>query len=76
MKFGPVLVSDALGAILGHAVFVGDKKIPKGTFIGPQELTAIQVAGIDKIFVARLDSTDMHEDAAAQRIAAEIAAAL
>lgn len=71
MKFGPVPVEDALGAILAHSMpLQGGKRLRKGLVLTGDDIAALQTAGHDEITVARLDASDTGEDEAARRIAA------
>src|SRR5690606_17651599 len=47
--------------------------LKKGTLIGPDEVAALEAAGIDKIVVARLEPGDVAEDDAATEIAKAVA---
>lgn len=69
MKFGSVHLKAADGAFLAHAVQAGDTRFKKGTRLGPAELSALEIAGIDEVIVARLDEGDIAEDDAAARLA-------
>ncbi|WP_238367323.1 molybdopterin-binding protein [Mesobacterium pallidum] len=69
MKFGPVPVTLAEGAILAHSVKIEGRKLKKGLWLGPEEIARLTEAGIDEVIVARLDADDCHEDTAAARIA-------
>jgi molybdenum cofactor cytidylyltransferase len=69
MKFGPVPVQDALGAIAAHAVRVGDVSISKGAAITAEDIAALDAAGVAQITVAQLGKDDLHEDAAATALA-------
>jgi molybdenum cofactor cytidylyltransferase len=69
LKFGPVDLAKAEGAILAHAVRLGRKVLKKGLILGPEELSAMQGAGIGAVTVARLEPGDVEEDEAARRIA-------
>ncbi len=73
MKFGPVSVSDARGAISAHAVRRGEVKLKKGQLIGPAEQAALRGAGVEAVIAAQLEPGDISEDAAAQRLAEAIA---
>ncbi len=68
MKFGPVPLDQAQGAILAHAVALPTGTLRKGIVLGPTEIAALQALGRDTVIVARLDPDDLHEDAAAARI--------
>lgn len=69
MKFGPVAVSDAEGAILAHSVSVKGKRLRKGVVLDAAHLAALSAAGLHEITVARLDPDDLHENVAAARLA-------
>ncbi|HEX2215342.1 MAG TPA: molybdopterin-binding/glycosyltransferase family 2 protein [Xanthobacteraceae bacterium] len=73
MKFGPVPVADASGAIAVHSIRSGNLVLKKGTLIGRAEISALQAAGIESVVVARLDPGDVPEDVAAAEIAAAAA---
>ena len=72
MKFGSVLVSDALGATAVHSIRQGDVVLKKGTKIGPKEVAALTRAGVKEIVAARLEPGDVTEDQAAADIAAAV----
>ncbi len=65
MRFGPVPLAEAEGAILAHSV----AGLRKGVWIGAEQMAALASAGLDQVIVARLDDGDLHEDAAATAIA-------
>jgi molybdenum cofactor cytidylyltransferase len=69
MKFGPVPVAQAMGAILAHSVKLPGGPLRKGIVLGAAEVAALQASGRAQVIVARLDPTDLHEDAAAGQIA-------
>ncbi len=73
MKFGPVPVGEALGAILAHSVRHPSGVIRKGRVLTAEDVATLRAAGIGEVTVARLSSDDVHEDAAAERLAAAIA---
>jgi len=73
MKFGPVPVAEAEGAILAHSLKLPDKRLKKGRVLTGDDLVAIQEGGEEQIIVARLDPGDVAEDEAATRIAAALA---
>ncbi len=73
MRFGPVPVAQALGAVLAHAVGLpGGGKLKKGRVLEAGDLLALQAAGLAQVIVARLDPGDLGEDAAAARLAAAL----
>ena len=65
MKFGPVPLSEAQGAILAHSLVLGDGPLKKGTKLGPDELARASASGIESLIVARLEDGDLSEDEAA-----------
>jgi len=73
MKFGPVPVAEAEGAIAVHSIRQAGLVLKKGTLIGKAEIAALEAAGIGEIVVARLEPGDVSEDAAAAEIAAALA---
>ncbi len=72
MKFGPVPVAQCLGAILAHSERAGGRKLPKGTVLTEAHLAALTESGFAQVVVAQLEPGDLHEDAAAQRLAAAV----
>lgn len=72
MKFGPVPVAEAEGAILAHSVSAGTRKLRKGLTLGADDLKLLAESGVTDIVVARLDRSDMHENAAAGALAAAL----
>jgi molybdenum cofactor cytidylyltransferase len=73
MKFGPVPVSEAGGAIAVHSIRANGFVLKKGVLIGPQEIAGLKAAGLENIIVARLEGDDVPEDIAAAEIAAATA---
>jgi len=69
MKFGPVPLDRAEGAILAHSERLPDGRLRKGQVIGPEDVARLRAAGFYAVTVARLGSGDIHEDAAADRLA-------
>ncbi|KIC10033.1 molybdopterin biosynthesis protein [Leisingera sp. ANG-M1] len=69
MKFGPVPLHEAQGAILAHSLQGATRKIAKGTKLASEDLAELSAAGHTELTVARLEPGDMHEDAAAEALA-------
>lgn len=69
MKFGDTLLEDAEGAILVHTLRRGKLVLKKGRVVTAADIFALRAAGVSSIVTARLESTDVGEDAAARRIA-------
>lgn len=69
MRFGPIHLDQAEGAILAHSVALADGRLRKGCVLGPTEIAQLRTTGRTEVIAARLDPTDLHEDAAALAIA-------
>lgn len=70
MKFGPLEVAQAEGAVLAHSVSVGEgKRLRKGTVLKPSDIAALQEAGLRDVTVAQLEAGDIDENAAAAALA-------
>jgi molybdenum cofactor cytidylyltransferase len=69
MKFGPVPLAQAEGAILAHSVALPKGRLRKGVTLDRAALDKLETAGITDVTVARLDPEDVHEDRAAERLA-------
>lgn len=72
MKFGTIATAEALGALLAHSVMAGERKLAKGSRLGPEDIAILKAAGIESVIAARLDEGDLTEDVAAGRIARAI----
>ena len=73
MRFGPVAVAEAEGAVLAHSLAAGGLKLRKGRMLSAGDLAALQAAGVAEVTVARLEPGDVAEDAAAEALAAALA---
>ena len=73
MKFGPVPLADAEGAILAHSIALPKGRLRKGRTLTPDDIATLHAAGHDTVTVARLDAHDIPEDAAATRLATALA---
>lgn len=69
MKFGPVRVEEAKGAMLAHATTAGDRRFRKAHRITADDIAFLKSVGVDEIVAAVLSADDLDEDAAAARIA-------
>ena len=74
MKFGPVPVAEAAGAILAHSIRLPGGRLRKGVTLDQSHVEALAAAGHDNVVVARLDGGDLHEDDAATALAGALAA--
>ena len=70
MKFGPASPADAVGGVTVHTLRQGSLVLKKGTTIGPNEVDALNKAGVKEVVVVRLEEGDVSEDVAAGGIAA------
>ncbi len=71
MRFGPVPLEEACGALLAHAALGG--RLRKGAVLVAADVAALAAAGVEEVTVARLDPGDVAEDAAAQALGAAVA---
>ncbi|TPK96722.1 4-diphosphocytidyl-2C-methyl-D-erythritol kinase [Mesorhizobium sp. B2-4-14] len=69
MKFGPIPIEAAEGAVLAHATTAGEKRFRKAHRLSAEDVSILKAAGISQVVAAVLASDDLGEDAAAQRIA-------
>ncbi|MBK1663954.1 4-diphosphocytidyl-2C-methyl-D-erythritol kinase [Rhodospirillum rubrum] len=72
MRFGPVALSAAKGALLAHSRKAPGWTLAKGTRLGDEDLALLAGLGVEEVVVARLDPGDVHEDEAAARVAAAL----
>jgi len=75
MKWLTVAPEQALGKILCHNIAdtQGHKALHKGAWLGDNDLSVLRMLGIKEVTVAALEPGDVHEDAAARRLAAACA---
>ena len=73
MKFGPISVEQAEGAILAHATMAGEKRLRKAKRLTAEDVQSLLQAGVREVIAAVLEEDDLDEDAAAARIAAALA---
>ncbi len=69
MKFGPVPLREAEGAILAHSTVVGDRRLRKARVLSAEDIAAMRAAGLKEVTVAVLAADDVEENAAAERLA-------
>jgi molybdenum cofactor cytidylyltransferase len=69
MKFGPVALDAAMGAVLAHSVKAGKTRLRKGLILTEDHVAVLRDAGIEQVTVVRLDPRDVHENTAAARLA-------
>ncbi len=73
MKFGPVPLAQAEGAILAHGLRLPGGRLRKGQVLGADDLAALARAGIAEVTVARPDPGDRLEGEAAAEVARALA---
>lgn len=75
MKFGDVPIDDAVGAILAHKLYDTNGKMVfnKGHIIADDDIAVLRDHQIHAVTVTQLDTSDLHEDAAADRIGKAVA---
>lgn len=72
MKFGPVPVAQAEGAVLAHSVGLSKGRLRKGRILSAKDVTTLKAEGLVSVIVAALDAGDVGEDAAAAALAAAV----
>ena len=72
MRFGPVTLAEATGAVLAHSVKLTRGRLRKGAVLDAEALTALAEAGLTEVVAARLDPGDLDENTAAARLAAAL----
>lgn len=70
MRFGPIPLGAAKGAILAHSH--GPTGLRKGRVLTAEDIAALAAQGVTEITVAQLDPGDLDENAAAARLAAAL----
>ncbi|MFC6637889.1 molybdopterin biosynthesis protein [Sulfitobacter sp. JBTF-M27] len=69
MRFGPVDLKDAEGAVLAHSVGLKKGRLRKGRVLNAGDVAALADVGVRQVIVARLEAADVGEDDAAQALA-------
>ena len=72
MKFGPIPIEAAEGAVLAHATTAGERRFRKAHRLSADDLSELKAAGITEVVAAVLAPDDLGEDAAAEKIAASM----
>ncbi|MEE9315046.1 MAG: molybdopterin-binding protein [Rhizobiaceae bacterium] len=68
MKFGPIAVAKAKGAILAHAYALPNGRLKKGHQLDDNDINALITANVRTVIVAQLDTNDIGENEAALRV--------
>ncbi len=69
MRFGPLPLQEARGAIMAHSLRAGERMIRKGTVLDAEMIEALRAAGRDEVVAAQLEPGDVPEDIAAEGLA-------
>ncbi len=69
MIFESLPLADAKGAILAHSIRLPGRMLRKGSVLNEEAVTALGEAGHEKIVAARLETGEVPEDLAADRLA-------
>jgi molybdenum cofactor cytidylyltransferase len=72
MRFGPVPLNEAEGAILAHSVQLPKGRLRKGRVLTDDDIATLAATGLARVTVARLDAGDVEENEAARRLAAAL----
>lgn len=72
MKFGPVRLGAAIGAVLAHSVSVDGTRLRKGLILTDGHVARLRQGGLGEITVARLEPGDIAENVAAGQLAASL----
>ncbi len=75
MNFGDIPLAQAIGSILAHSTRTPAGMLKKGRVLSAADVEALGQAGRTSVVAARLDATDITEDAAASRIGRLVAGA-
>jgi molybdenum cofactor cytidylyltransferase len=69
MKFGPIPIAEAAGAVAAHTVRAGEAIVRKGATIGEDDARKLAAAGLSEIVAVQLEPGDIDENAAAEQLA-------
>lgn len=72
MRFGPIALDEAEGAILAHSAVIGDRRLRKATRLSADDIAAFRAAGLAEVVAAVLAADDVEENEAAARLAAAL----
>lgn len=73
MKFGPVPLAQATGAILAHSIATPAGMLKKGRVLAVIDIAELRAMGYAEVTAARLEAGDVGEDEAARRLAVALA---
>ena len=69
MRFGPVPLDQAAGAILAHSLALPGGRMRKGRVLDGDDIARLRATGVAEVTVARMEPADVGEDAAALKLA-------
>jgi molybdenum cofactor cytidylyltransferase len=69
MKFGPLEIARAEGAILAHSTRTSSRTLKKGRILDADDVALLREAGYETVIAAELEAGDVAEDVAAERLA-------
>lgn len=75
MKFDRVPVAEAEGAIAAHSTRLPDRMLHKGVVVTAETVAELTAAGVETIYVARMDASDVAENEVVKRLAERLAGA-
>ena len=73
MRFGPVPLDEAEGAVLAHTQRLPGGMLRKGSILDAAAIATLRDAGKDSVIAAQLDPGDVGEEEAARRLGAALA---
>ena len=73
MRFGPIRVADAAGAVLAHGTKAGGRSLKKGRVLSAADVELLVREGFESVVGASFDADDVTEDRAAQTAARALA---
>jgi molybdenum cofactor cytidylyltransferase len=75
MKFGAVPIAESVGAILAHKLYNAHGKMVfnKGHILVEDDVAVLRQHDLETVIVTRVESSDLHEDEAAEKIGHAIA---
>ena len=73
MRFGPISVASAAGAVLAHGMKAGGRSLKKGRVLSAADVELLVREGFESVVGASFDADDVTEDRAAQTAAQALA---
>ncbi len=74
MTFGEISIDQAQDTILAHSLKAGEARLRKGRKLTSDDVDLLRAAGVQTVWAARLSGDDVHEDEAANALAAAMVA--